>query len=140
MEMQCPHCGSLKGYYILCNLVNVPVYVSFTGKFIKADLKSNNIYNQRKKAYCVSCKQIISTERALQRKLRQGTKKNPIAIYRKKKGFTQAKLAEHLNCSRESVAMWESKGVLPNKRYRAQMEQLFEEDCFKKEYREFYGI
>ena len=47
---------------------------------------------------------------------------------RKKKGYTQERLAEHLNLSRQAVAKWEQNACEPNLACLAAMAELFEVD------------
>ena len=47
---------------------------------------------------------------------------------RKKKGYTQEKLAAHLNLSRQAVAKWEQNACEPNLDCLVAMAELFEVD------------
>ena len=133
MILQCPHCGSEKGYYTLNDYRNVPVYYSFDNAVVKADFEVSNATHIRKNAYCIQCGHVISTLNELKKKQKRDIQKNPIAVYRKKKGLTQEKLAAYLGCSRGAVALWESQGAKPKKYdHIRKMGELFGKTFMKK--------
>ena len=138
MEIRCPKCNSSKGYYTLNDFKDVPVYYTFAGAVTKIDFDLDKISTLRKNAYCISYGQVISTFKELQKKVKRGQEKNPIAIYRKRMGYTQENLAEHLGCSRVTVAAWESKGVKPRIQYLDKMEALFCDTGFMKSVENYY--
>lgn len=140
MNLQCPHCGSVRGYYTLNNFKDVPVFFGFDGsvKEIKVNEKEGC---RRKDAYCISCKKIISTARDLELRIRSQKEQNPIAKFRKMSGYTQGELAELLGCSRSSVAQWELRNSAPRKKlFIKRMSRLFNHPEFMKEFCEFYDI
>ena len=139
MILQCPHCGSEKGYYTLNDYKEVPISYSFDGAVIEVGFERRNISNVHKYAYCIKCDCVISTLKGLKKKQIIDIQKNPIAVYRKKKGLTQAKLADYLGCARTTVAYWECKGAKPQKDiYVQRMIELFGAQGFIKAYDAYY--
>lgn len=139
MIIRCPHCQSTKGYYTLNDFHNVPVYHDADTSTVKVEFSIAEIKAIRKNAYCSNCGQIIGTINEIQKLFRKETKENPIAANRKKKHITQKQLALLLNCSRETIAYWEAKGVRPrNFIYIKKMEEIFQNPNFLDEFIEYY--
>lgn len=139
MKIRCPHCNSTKGYYTINCFHDVPVYYDFEGSVTKIDANVRES-RRRKDAYCVNCNKVIMTARVLEMKMRGQNKDNPIAVYRKKAGYTQTQLAALLGCSRSSIAEWEKRNSLPrDKEQIKKMNKLFKNAEFMVELKDFYG-